>query len=140
LEAEPVSISGVSGAPARYGNVEQLMGRWLEGSTQIRTVSELPATLPDKVIQVVRFGGGRPEFPFDIANVDVDCYATTRQAANDLAEDVASRLMYDLPGQRLFGVLFVSVECLTAPSWAPYDNTTVRRMTAAYQVRTQNPI
>jgi hypothetical protein len=124
-----------------YGDVEAIAVPWLAARfTDARACTELPATLPAKTIQVVRFGGSRPELPYDLANVDVDCYAGDRAAAHLLAERVAHALMYDLPGYRVGGTTVLSVECLNGPSWAPYDNTSVRRMTAAYQFRTHNLI
>lgn len=124
-----------------YGDVEQITVAWLASRIlDARTCTELPAILPAKTIQVVRFGGGRPGIPFDLANVDVDCYAADRATSKGLAERVAHALMFDLPGFTAGGTTVVSVECLSAPSWAPYDNTTVRRMTAAYQFRTHNPV
>jgi hypothetical protein len=125
-----------------YGDIEALLIDWLTPRfTGSRVCAELPATLPDSTIQVVRFGGGRPSVPFDLANVDIDCYGITRAAAHDLAEQVAHGLMFDLPGYwATDGTGVIGVACLSAPNWAPYDNTNVRRMTAAYQIRTHNPI
>lgn len=124
-----------------YGDVEQLLTGWLAGHLSgVRVCTELPATLPAQVVQVVRFGGTRPTIPFDLANVDVDCYTADRWSSHNLAEQVASLLMYTLPGTPLSGVTFLSAEPISAPSWAPYDNTNVRRTTAAYLIRSHNPI
>jgi hypothetical protein len=124
-----------------YGDIEQIVVSWLASRfTDTRTCTELPATLPARTVQVVRYGGGRPELPVDLADVDVDCYAADRAAARLLAERVAHALIFDLPGHRFGTTTVTAAECLTAPSWAPYDNTTVRRMTAAFQFRTYNSI
>lgn len=124
-----------------YADVEKILIGWLTvrfpGN---RVAAELPADLTNPTIQVARFGGGRPTVPFDDANVDIDCYATSRVAAHTLAEQVSHALMYELPGHREDGALVVSAACFSAPSWLPYDNTTVRRYTAAYRIRTHNPI
>ena len=123
-----------------YGDIEQILVAWLAARfIDARVCTELPATLPSKTIQAVRFGGPRRSVPFDQPLVDIDCYGVDRSSAKRLAEDVSHALLFDLPGFRAGdGTLVVSVECLSAPSWAPYDNTTVRRMTAAYQFRTHN--
>lgn len=122
-----------------YGDVEAITVAWLAAQFDgVRVCTETPATLPAQVIQVVRFGGGRPSIPYDVATVDVDCYAADRAASKQLAEQVAHALVFDLPGYRAGTTAVLSVECLSAPSWAPWDNTTVRRTTAAYQIRTHN--
>jgi hypothetical protein len=124
-----------------YGDIEALLVDWLTPRfTSSRLCTELPATLPESTIQVVRFGGGRPMVPFDLPSVDVDCYGQTRSAARGVAEQVAHALVFDLPGFVWAGVRVISVECVSGPSWAPYDNTNVRRLSAAYQIRTHNPI
>lgn len=125
----------------QYVDVEKTLVVWLATRfPSARSCTELPATLPPLVVQIQRFGGGRPEIPFDEATVDVDCYAPDRATARDFAEQVAHALMYELPGLKADGAIVLSAECLTAPSWAPYDNTNVRRITAAYLIRTHNPI
>lgn len=124
-----------------YVDVEKVLIGWLaDRFPAARVCAELPADLPEFTIQVVRFGGGRPSVPFDDANVDIDCFAPTRIQARALAEQVCHALMYSLPGYAADGAKFLSAECFSAPSWAPWDNTTVRRMTAAFQIRTHNPI
>ena len=124
-----------------YVDVEKVLIGWLaEHFPDSRVCAELPNTLPARTIQVVRFGGGRPSVPFDEANVDIDSYAATRVEARTLAERVSDALMYELPGHSEDGAIFVAAECFSAPSWIPYDNTTVRRFTAAYRIRTHNPI
>ena len=124
-----------------YVDVEKGLIDWLAAHfPSARVCAELPAELPAQTIQVVRFGGGRPSVPFDEANVDIDCYAATREQARVLAEQVCSAVMYVLPGYKANGAIYLSADCFSAPSWAPYDNTNVRRMTAAYRLRTHNPI
>jgi hypothetical protein len=70
---------------------------WLTDFPDARVCAELPADLPAFTIQVVRFGGGRPQIPFDEANVDIDCYAPNREQARTLAEQVCHAVMYSLP-------------------------------------------
>ena len=124
-----------------YVDVEKALIGWLAVRFPTsRVCAELPADLPPLTIQVQRFSGGRPTVPFDIANIDVDCYAPDRVQVRELAEQVCHALMYALPRYVADGAIFLSADCFSAPSWAPYDNTSVRRMTAAYSIRTHNPI
>lgn len=126
---------------AGYADVEALLVGWLAARfPTVRACTELPAALPPQTIQVVRFGGGPGAIPFDLAHVDIDCYAADRAGAHALAASVQAALMYALPGYSTNGSRVLSAECTSGPSWAPYDNTNVRRNTAAYQVRTANPI
>ncbi len=123
-----------------YADVEAVLVGWLGSELGVRVVTELPAILPAEIIRVSRFGGGRAEFPFDVASVDVDTFAATRRAAIQLGERVAFALMYDLPGLVSGGAIVLAAECVSAPSWAPYDNTNVRRSIASYRIRTHNPL
>lgn len=124
-----------------YVDVEKALIGWLaDRFPNARVCAELPADLPELTIQVVRFGGGRPQIPFDEANVDIDVYGPNRVQARALAEQVSHAVMYSLPRYVADGAIFVAADCFSAPSWAPYDNTDVRRMTSTYRIRTHNPI
>lgn len=123
-----------------YGDVEKIITGWLGiQMPAVRFCTELPAVLPVKTVRVIRFGGARQIYPFDAAHIDVDCFAPTRLEAHDLAESVAVRLIYILPGfVSDDGTGIVTVENFSAPSWGPYENPAVRRCTASYLVRTVN--
>jgi hypothetical protein len=124
-----------------YIDVERGLIGWLaERFPAARLCAELPNTLTGDTIQVVQYGGRADDVPFADALVDVDYYALTRLGSRQGAEAVRHALMYELPGQELGGGILLSVSNISAPSWAPHDNTSVRRTTAAYSVRTHNPI
>ena len=105
----------------------------------MRSGEQIQSALRALVARWSDFSGSERAEGQTFLNELVDCYGVDRSSAKRLAEDVSHALLFDLPGFRAGdGTLVVSVECLSAPSWAPYDNTTVRRMTAAYQFRTHN--
>lgn len=125
-----------------YGDTEALVVGWLiPRYTDSRVCTELPATLPAKTIQITRIGGAPQTFPYELPRIDVDVYCPDRGSASLLARQVKHDLLFDLPGYLADdGTRVVSVRCDSGPFWVPYDNTTVRRMTAAYELRTHNPI
>jgi len=101
-----------------------------------RVVTERPGNLNEVLpcIEVGRFGGGDDVYTLDVANLDVDVYAATRPAALDLAEQVRTSLRLHAEGQEVDGALIAQVATLSAPKWVPYDNTTLRRISASYRI------
>lgn len=122
-----------------YPDVERLLVAYLGPALGgVRVVTDTPAnlekTLP--VVQVTRFGGTDVAPGIDRPVVDIDCYAATRGAASDLAEQVRYALLYQLPGTTVGDVAVPRVDTLTGPSWRPYDNTALRRFGASYAITT----
>lgn len=125
-----------------YGDIEAIVVGWMAPRySDCRVCTELPATLPAQTIQVVGTGGAPESFPFELPRIDVDVYCPDRCSASRLARQVKRDLMFNLPGYKApDGTLVTRVKCDVSPNWVPYDNTNVRRMTAAYELRTHNPI
>jgi hypothetical protein len=126
-----------------YASVEKLLVAWLESQlpTVTRVVTELPAQLATKlpVVQVVRFGGPDDQPTIDLPTVDVDCYAASRGTAEDLAEDVRDLLRFTLPGKTVGGTTVSRVQTIAGPHWRPWDDTTMRRYGASYQLTVRRP-
>jgi hypothetical protein len=104
-----------------------------------RVVTELPAGLgavvaDTPVIQVTRFGGSDSLLVLDDANIDVDTFGTTREAARSLGELVRSALRFDILGVSQDGGFVCAVSTINAPRWVPYDNTDLRRFVASYRI------
>lgn len=124
-----------------YADVElDLIGWLVPQFSGSRLCSELPNSLVGDTIQVVQFGGPTDDIPFAEFNVDIDVYSLTRARSRQLAREVQQAVMYALPGTKIAGSIYLSASTISAPSWAPYDNTSVRRTTATYRIRTHNPI
>ena len=118
-------------------SAENLIRDWLAAVfPAARVVTELPANLADvlPVIQVARFGGSDDFLTLDSANVDIDTFGVSRDAARSLSEQVRSAVRLHLPGYSANGGAVQSVTTISAPRWVPYDNTSLRRFTAAYRI------
>lgn len=118
-------------------SAESLVRNWLatQFPSPIRVVTELPADLgATQVIQVTRFGGSDDWITLDSANVDIDAFASTRDAARTLAEQVRTAVRLHLPGYAASGAAVQSVTTISAPRWVPHDNTNLRRFVASYRI------
>lgn len=118
-------------------DVEPALVAWLQTAFPLaRVCTETPANLEDiaQVIQVTRIGGADRLQTLDDAVVDVDCFASTRDASRSLAYGVRHALRYDLPGTQVDGGQVKAVGTIAAPAWRPHTNTNVRRFGATYQI------
>lgn len=107
--------------------------------TSARVCTETPPDLATvlPVIRITRFGGGADQvYTFDNPQVDFDCYAATRAAAQTLAYQVRSWLHGTVDGTTLSSVAFVArVQDIQGPTWTSYENTAVRRFTYSAEIR-----
>lgn len=96
-------------------------------------VTETPASFTIPIVQVERIGGAS-RFTLDQPRVDITTFAPDRQSSLNLAEQVRMLMEQTLPGTRVGSASFGAVFCDSGPSWAPWDNTNVRRFVASYQM------
>lgn len=118
-----------------YADVEKLLIGWLPNQiTPKPTVAtKTPATLSGPFVKVNRIGGPA-SWGVDRATVDVECFASDYGTASLLARQVQSAFEFSLAGVKN-GEGWVSlVGTVSGPSWASYDDTTVQRFVATYQV------
>ena len=120
---------------------ESVVRNWLAThlGNGYRVVTELPADLATvvtetPVAQVTRFGGEDDIYTLDTANIDVDTFGLTREAARTFGEQVRTALRFDAPGSIQGGALIATVSTISAPRWVPYDNTSLRRFVASYRI------
>ncbi|MGH3437086.1 MAG: hypothetical protein ACRDRL_28980 [Sciscionella sp.] len=119
-------------------HVETVLHDWLAPAfPAARVCTETPADLADVLpcLRVVGIGGSGDAYGFDSPHVDVDVFAATRSAARDLAQQVSWSLLHDLPGQMVAGTFVLSASEFLAPTWTPYDNTTLRRFVLSVGLR-----
>jgi hypothetical protein len=111
-------------------DAENLAHSWLAAKfTTARVVTETPGSIVGPTIRAVRISGGN-KFVLDRAVLDVDCYDLTRASARTLAEQVRDAFCFLLPGTNHV----TAVETLSGPAWRPWENTSVRRFGATYQL------
>jgi hypothetical protein len=120
----------------QWPDIEIELVSWLAADQDVRVVTELPSNLVEvlPLIQVQRVGGDDDGFRLDRALVDLDVYASTRQAASDLARSARSGLLGHLRGTSTGAAVFNHISTVAAPSWRPYENVNLRRYGGTYQL------
>ncbi|MGV9888390.1 phage tail termination protein [Streptomyces sp. NPDC003395] len=88
--------------------------------------------LPTVQVQVV--GGDDDGFRLDRPLVDVDAYHSTRAQAIALAATVHELLLTQLRGSTTSRAVFGGVGTISRPAIRPYENTSLRRVGATYEI------
>jgi len=115
-------------------HVETVTVGWLTTRfpSPIRVVTETPAEMTGQIIRVTGLPGGQ-KLSLGRPMVDVECFAGTRVDARTLAMQVHNALLFEMRG--LVGdALVTTVKTAASPSWRPYDNASMRRFGATYQM------
>jgi hypothetical protein len=101
-----------------------------------RVSTEAPANLNEVLpyIQVARIGGRERDYVLDTASVAFDVFASTRPAARALAVALRNAVLLELAGSVTGGAFITKTRTLSAPAWRPWNNTTVRRFGAVYDI------
>jgi hypothetical protein len=132
--------------PASYAfpSIEKILVKWIKAQTGVHTLTETPANFQSAtgptsglpLIAVDRISGADlPTSPMlDRPIVDIDCYATTRDGAQTLAEQVRHLLRSTLPGSRIDGVVFGRTRTVVGPRLLPHANPAVRRYSGNYEL------
>lgn len=116
-------------------NVEEVLVGWAQDRfPAARFCTEFPADVTNlPICRIVRIGGSRLHV-LEQPTVAVDWLAATRLAAQTVAGEFEHVLYWELPGQSVGGAVIGHTDVISGPSWAPWDNTDVRRMTATYRL------
>lgn len=125
-------------------DVEQMLIAWLpQQFNGVRVVTETPAgasfttAAEGGLIRVTRIGGGRQQSLLQ-PRVVLDFFKPGRPEAKAFALAVAEALFWRLPGTSVGDGVVGRVTEVSGPSWAPWDDTDVRRFTAIYQIHMKN--
>ena len=96
---------------------------------------DLDALLADgkRVIRIIKRGGPDDDVT-EYSRVDIDVFATTRNAAFDLARDIRSALR---PRVRAGSATIDTVRTDASPHKVPWDNADIDRVLASYQISTR---
>ena len=133
---------------ASYPNVEAIARAWLAadlntgvpGSDRIRVENEIPGNLAytARIVTVSDIGGpGDTQLTLDQADLAVDVYAGSREAARSLAEQVraALRLRFRRHTDPATGLFVSDVRTLGRPAPTPYPTAgRMARVSATYRV------
>lgn len=118
-------------------DVEAALIAWLTARLPGAVVrAELDNNLTNELptVQVERAAGDDDGFRLDRALVDVNVYGATRSDAWALSATVRGLLLAELRGSASAGAVFGRVATVSAPSWRPYQNTSLRRLGAMYEI------
>ncbi|MFB7647128.1 hypothetical protein ACFC0S_16750 [Streptomyces sp. NPDC056084] len=118
-------------------DVEAVLIAWLTARLPGAVVrAELDNNLANELptVQVERAAGDDDGFRLDRALVDVNVYGATRGDAVLLSATVRGLLLTDLRGTATGGAVFGRIATVSAPSWRPYENTSLRRLGAMYEI------
>jgi hypothetical protein len=116
----------------RFPDVQRVLVADLEtlagvNHTGTETPEDLAGALP--YIRVLRVGGGSDRLN-DYATVDVDCFAATYTAAEQLAERVRQRLVGPPPPIAVLD----RATCEVGPRELPWGDGQIRRFAATFQI------
>ncbi len=120
----------------RFPDVQRILVADLAqfGSTAIETPEDLNDRLP--FVRIVRTSGGSGRIS-DTARVDIDVFAGTYLAAEQLAEQIRQYLCGPPPGPHFLD----RVDCLIGPRELPWDDDgLVRRWGAEYEATTRRRV
>jgi hypothetical protein len=123
-----------------FSGAEALLINYLHGALAVRCLTDLPNDLQAQVpvVQVVRIGGPSSDNDrrLEAATMSIDCFAADRGAATALALQVDRAMRDALPGTYVpsANAVVTKVRTLTGASWRPWDDLSVRRFGATYQV------
>ncbi len=120
-----------------YGDPEMLVGAWLEArGFQVRADPDIRADYwADAPLVHLQRGQSLSQLALSLDDVllDIDVYSALADHAREVAHQVWSAMVLDLPKTTFSNGIFVTAtSVISAPSWAP--DPSAKRRTAAYRV------
>ena len=120
-------------------DVELQLMKWLRPRLDPGVVvrDELDNSLLDELptVQVQRIpAGGDDGIRLDRAFIDIDVYAAKRADATALSATIRGLLLSELRGSATTEAVFTRVGTISPPAPRPYDNTSLRRVGATYEI------
>lgn len=121
-----------------FGGVDPLLIGWATAQLGVRCVLDTPADLVGAVplVQINTTGGPTSDDWRGLlaATVSVDSFDADFAGASSLAWTVDKAFRLNLPGADYEGAVFGKVRTLSMPSRRPWNDISVRRYGATYQV------
>lgn len=128
-----------------FPSIERLLVVVLEPVIAAPVTAELPHDFQEPsgqafmlpVVAVDRIAGADLDWKMDRPIFDIDVYASTRQQAQDLSEQIRAYLRFELPGKRVDfegnGVVFGRVRTVVGPRVLNHPDPRIRRVSANYE-------
>lgn len=128
-----------------FPSIERLLVAVLEPVIAAPVTAELPHDFQEPsgqafilpVVAVDRIAGADLDWKMDRPIFDVDVYASTRQQAQDLSEQIRAYLRNEVTGQRFEfegnGVVFGRVRTVVGPRVLNHPDPRIRRVSANYE-------
>jgi hypothetical protein len=128
-----------------FPSIERLLVAVLEPVIAAPVTAELPHDFQEPngeafelpVVVVDRIAGSDLDWKMDRPIFDVDVYASTRQEAQDISEQIRAYLRFELPGMRVdfegYGVVFGRVRTVVGPRTLNHPDSRIRRYSANYE-------
>lgn len=128
-----------------FPSIERLLVAVLEPVIDAPVTAELPHDFQEPngdafmlpVVVVDRIAGSDLDWKMDRPIFDVDVYASTREVAQDLSEQIRAYLRFELPGKRVEfegnGVVFGRVRTVVGPRVLNHPDSRIRRYSANYE-------
>lgn len=120
-----------------YLDIEKALVAWLADQTDVRCATDTPPNLAEKFVKVVRVGGTDDALSVDKPVVDIECFATTRGDASDLARKV-QRLLRFRGETSVTGGWMRQASTVSGPALRPQANPALWRFGATYQIPTRS--
>lgn len=128
-----------------FPSIERLLVVVLEPVIDAPVTAELPHDFQEPsgkafmlpVVAVDRIAGSDLDWKMDRPIFDIDVYASNRQQAQDLSEQIRAYLRFELPGTRVDfegnGVVFGRVRTVVGPRVLNHPDPRIRRVSANYE-------
>lgn len=126
---------------APYADAEDLATAWLKNVLGYKNVThEVPTNLvdllrTDPVVVAERFGGADDIITLDVARLDVDVFANSRDGAKHHSALILAAMRTRMAGYRYGGTVVGKVATVSAPTHAAWDSrNAVRRFLFSVQL------
>lgn len=123
-----------------FVDVDALLVAWLPtvgvNALTYTTDDQLPKNLAHAMplVQIVTYGGSDRNRCLDDVSLDIDVYTSTLAASKTLAEQIRGLIIHQLPGYTTASATVARTRTTQRPAIRPYDNSSIRRVQAAYMI------
>lgn len=119
-----------------YPSIEPIFAAWLADRRDIAVVEQLPTNLTFALplIAVERLSGADATLTLDDATLDVDVFASSRDAARNISEQIREDVRLHLTGYTTGRLSVSRTATVQAPVPRPWGNDAVWRFSGTYRI------